>query len=189
MKFKNYILSILLFSCISLCGQQVYTITDQQSVSVKGESTLHDWKVSVSDISGLPESIDISNTLPAFTFTAAVSSMDGGRGASMNEKIQDALKNEEYPSITYTQNGVAEITTDNDTLSIASKGMIKIAGIEKEITLTMKGHYNPNEITLMGSFPFKMSEFDIDPPTAMFGQIETKDEISVEVEITYMANQ
>ena len=176
---------LLCFTCTFLHGQ-IYQISESNSMNIKGTSTLHDWNASVPDVSGFPDAIDISGSIPSFTFTAKVATIDGGRGASMNSKIKKALKNTEYPEISFTQAGEATVSKEGNTYIITSEGTLSIAGVEKEVSLNLSGKVENDVLLISGSQPVKMSEYNIEPPSAMFGQIQTDENVEVIFNITYV---
>ena len=184
---------VLLGVFISLCflskqaNSQSYGLSEEQTVTVTGTSTLHDWKVTVSDVDGFPTQLDLSQPISEFTFSAAVNSMDGGRGASMNGKIQKALKSDIHPNITFSQSGESSPSkTNGNEIAISIDGQLFIAGNEKNITLSIEGIIENDKLILSGSYPLTMSEFEIDPPSAMFGQIQTNDEVEVQFEVIFL---
>ena len=152
-------------------------------VVVTGTSTLHDWKATCAGVTGVPETLMLTgeNTINEFEFKIPVDSMDGGRGATMNRKIRDAFKSTENPFIIYRQTEptvLSEITEGKD-FDFTSKGMISLAGLEKPVTVSGKGTMNNGLITLTASKELKMTDFEMEPPSAMFGQIRTHDEVVV----------
>ncbi|MCB0855839.1 MAG: YceI family protein, partial [Bacteroidetes bacterium] len=60
------------------------------------------------------------------------------------------------------------------------KGQLTIAGVTKTITLNADCKVSDNgQITCTGSKKIKMSDYGIDPPTAMFGTIKTGDDLTI----------
>lgn len=192
MKFKGFgrsasiafALCIFLFSQIA-AQEQTYQVQDF-TISILGASTLHDWKVATNEIAEYPEAIIIDEELQVkdFGFKVPVDGMDGGRGPSMNKKIKKALKSTEHPFVIFTQTqAIAIENIDGSTMS--TTGLLTIAGVEKEITIEVIASKNEGQLVFTGKYPMKMSDFDIEPPTAMFGQIVTKDDITIEFELIY----
>jgi polyisoprenoid-binding protein YceI len=63
--------------------------------------------------------------------------------------------------------------------------MLSIAGVAKEVKFKTKYDVDGNQITFKGSYTFKMTDFNIDPPTAVMGTIKTGDEVTVRLEIVF----
>ena len=170
---------------------QLVTDSTVSTINVTGTSTLHGWTVAVNEIQDVPQELVLSgdheNTIDSFAFGVVVSSMDGGRGASMNAKITKALQATAHPVITYQQNEPA-IITDIDTdgnFKLISKGNLSMVGLEKAVEIEVMGQKTEDGIILKGSKPLKFSEFEIEPPSAMFGQIVCGDDIAVNFEFRY----
>jgi len=147
---------------------------------------LHDWKVEASEVTGYPEQINFipntEGTIANFGFEVSVASMDGGRGSAMNNKIYKALKSDKHPLISYLQDGEAMYDVNG---YLNSSGNLDIAGVTKEISIDVSTVIANDVITFSASYPMKLSDFDIEPPSAMFGQIVTKDDIVVNFQFVY----
>lgn len=158
-------------------------------ISVTGTSTLHDWKVTSAGITEVPETLSITDgkAIEGFGFKIPVDSLDGGRGATMNTKIQTAFKSSENPFINYTQTAPAVLSKapGSGDFDITSKGILSLAGKETPITVLVKGTFKDGLITLKGSKELKITDFEMEPPSAMFGQIKTHDDIVVHFEFQY----
>lgn len=192
---------IVLFGFIFLFGlsqptnltAQSYALAPDSAIilNITGTSTLHGWTVVANSIQDVPENIDLSGEetqqINHFSFGVVIDSLDGGRGASMNAKIKKALQASEHPIITYQQTDTATFTkVDADgNFKLLSKGILNMVGMEKTIEIEVIGQKTAEGIVLKGSKPLKFSEFDIEPPSAMFGQIVCGDDIAVNFEFRY----
>jgi len=68
-----------------------------------------------------------------------------------------------------------------------STGILSIAGNEQEVEVAVTGQLTAEgQLTFKGSKALKFSDFDIEPPSAMFGQIVCGDEITVHFEFHYI---
>ena len=152
-------------------------------VHITGTSTLHDWKADCPGLTGIPETLQITdkNTIDAFAFKIPVDSMDGGRGATMNKKIHAAFKSTENPFIDYKQTEPAVLSEmpESGDFNFSSKGILSMAGKDKPITVSGKGTIDKGVMMLTVSKELKMTDFEMEPPSAMFGQIKTHDDIVV----------
>lgn len=193
---KIYIPFILCFAIfVQYAGTQTKYVIDKDNpikISVHGTSTLHEWTATAHKISDYPDQMELSLEAGAevddFQFSVVSTSLDGGRGSSMNNKIQKALLADTHKQIMYKQNGKAQILTNEDgQFYLVSKGILTLAGVEKEINVDVNIEENEGKLVLTAVKAFTMSEFNIEPPTAMFGQIKTNDDISIQFEFTYQA--
>ncbi len=62
---------------------------------------------------------------------------------------------------------------------------MEIAGVTRPMTFDLAFSYADGNFHLEGSKALRFSDFEIDPPAAMFGQIVTGDEIVVKLDLTF----
>jgi len=69
---------------------------------------------------------------------------------------------------------------------ISAKGKLTIAGVSKDIWIAGITTVNPSDMSVQttGSAKIKMSEFNVEPPSFMFGAMKTGDEIIVKFSLT-----
>jgi polyisoprenoid-binding protein YceI len=154
-------------------------------LSIVGSSSLHDWTVNAGEVNNLPLEMTLNDKtidLKAVEISIPIATLDGGRGATMNGKIQKALLATEHPNVIFKLDG-AQVVNIADTTSIAGK--LIIAGQTVSVDLDLAISSDGEQITLSGNEPMKMTDFGIEPPSALFGQIQTKDDISVAFELKY----
>jgi len=185
--FRIYILSLFLLTYSVLFAQSLVVSEDTPIISITGTSTLHDWTVEANEVADFPESLSIDEgqniVIDDFSFSVVVASLDGGRGASMNKKINTALLSETEPNIIFDQ--TESLTIDADSTNFISKGTLEIAGVSKDVEIACSAQKVDDKIVFKGSKDLKMTDFNISPPTAMFGQIKTNDDITVHFEFEY----
>ena len=142
------------------------------------------------EVSDFPTEVTLvleeGQTIDSFAFTVVVASLDGGRGASMNGKIKTALQATTSPTIIYQQTQPAALTQKDGQWMLTSMGSLSMAGKEKEISVDVLIEERDNGLVFKGSKPLKMSDFEMTPPSAMFGQIQTYDDITVHFEFRYV---
>ena len=173
-----------------LSQNSLYTLSGESNFSIEGSSTLHDWKAEAQDVKGeiqLPEEFQGANLPPVgssinqLNVKVAVASMDGGKEV-MNGKMHRALQKDTHPFIQYELTSAKVSSSDNaaNQVQMATEGKVTIAGVTQTITMTVKGKYVMGTgWEFSGSQSLSMSDYNIEPPTAMFGQIVTGDEVSI----------
>jgi len=186
------IFSLAITSLIAMTGllSQSYDIAESPpEMSITGTSTLHEWTVEASQINDYPSSITIDEdqlVIDAFSFSVDIESMDGGRGPAMNNKIKKALLSHTHPVVSYSQ--VERISLNlisGEEVAFTTKGKLDIAGQSESVDVSCTALLSGDTIKISGSRSLKMTDFDIAPPTAMFGQIKTNDDIVVHFTFTY----
>ncbi len=169
----------LFLTCFTtvLQAQVTYTIdTSNSSIWVEGTSTLRDWKAEVGNWEG-QITVDGSGTIQTVDISLEVASLDGGRGPDMNDKIYKALKSSEQPEMTFSGKG----TKATGDASLAAEGTFSMAGSTQPMVVSATGSLDSK---LAGNIPIKLSDYQIEPPTAMFGTIVTHDDATIVFDIT-----
>lgn len=170
-------------------AQQVYNLLPSSEISVKGTSTLHDWEVKSSEFEGRLElkskrkavnSGSASGEIIAGSLKIKVEGLKGERGETMNAKMHRALKFEEHPTIDF-QLSTAFYTHEETSI----EGQLTIGGTSKTLTFPAALLVNDGEINISTEKSIKMSDFGIEPPTAMFGQIVTGDEVTIDLKLAF----
>lgn len=161
---------------------QEFKVDANSKLSVSGTSTLHDWECDVTPkaISGNLIAVIEEGTLKAvkdFKFSFPVKAIKSGK-SGMDKKTYDALKEEKFPSISFTYQNVS--ITGNEALF---EGNMKIAGVTKTFNAPVKVTYQNGSLWLEGEQSFELADFKIDPPTAVFGTIKTGKTVTIHYHI------
>lgn len=177
----------------------ICSLTPESEFSILGTSTLHDWEVKTADVTGtvilseifLGEEVPPAGTkIDSVLIKVPVAKMDGGRGKVMNDKIVKALSGTTHPQVIYSLKE-AEVMEGAEgaagEMMIQTNGILNIGGVEREMALKLTGKkLSDYSWQFAGGQKMKMSDFDIETPSAMFGQIVTGDEITVNFSLIAM---
>jgi hypothetical protein len=175
-----------------------YTALKDSKVSVDGTSTLSDWSAKVGETEGnlvlqpdfLKKTLRTGDGIVSVDLKFKVSTMDGGRGTTMNDKIYKALKETEHPYITFRNTTPVKIVSVKDaragTFVIDARGDLSMGGVTKPVDIRLDAEKMPNgQLRFTGKKALAMTDFQIDPPSAMFGQIVTGDAITINFELVF----
>lgn len=188
----NIKLAILLIGLLFgqvLSAQERYKLVQENSkLIVKGTSTVHDWEMETSELrseilvsfkeGNLFEFENVSFNCPADKILSDNSIMDG--------KTHKALKASKHPTISFKMKSLTNFKINCSSFSGEIDGYAKIAGVTKQIKFSFQGKIiNQHSIQVNGVVPLKMSDFDVDPPTAMLGALKTGNEVKVEYEFYF----
>ena len=170
--------SIILFLCASLIvGESKISIDASKSkIEILGTSSLHDWESTAEQftISGTIGSSVISD----LNVEVQVSSIESGKSI-MDDKTQEALKSKKFPKIIFKANELD--LTDG---KVSGPGTLTIAGESRPFQIEAKAlNQSNNNLLIKGEAKLKMSDYGVDPPTAMFGTLTTGDEVTIQYEI------
>jgi len=159
--------------------------TAASAVSVNGGSTLKDWSADVGTMVGwCTMQTDSGMSISSTELSFISNSLDGGRGPDMNAKIYKALDASNHEAITYqsTSNTITS-AADAAELEVSSTGQLSIGGKSQEVTITLTGTAKP--LALKGSYPLKFSQYEIEPPSALFGTIVCDDDMTISFDLHF----
>lgn len=105
----------------------------------------------------------------------------------MSSDLQELLKAEEEPYLYLTLKSIA-LLPDNDAfeeLDVDALVDIYLAGVTREVQVRGGKVRNRSEahLSLSGSKEIRVTDFNLEPPTKMFGTIKVSDEIKISFEI------
>lgn len=189
-----FIICILAFN-IQIFAQNVsYNFHPESKITVTGTSSIHDWTLNVNKYSGqvqlkkalAQKSMKKGDAFENIEIIMDVKSLESGRGSSMDNRTYEALKAEKFPEITFKSKNseITEIKNDQSgTFVMMLMGDLSIAGVTKPIELIVEGQkLKDGRFVFTGSHTLKMTEYEIKPPSAMFGQIVAGDEVTIKLD-------
>lgn len=156
-------------------------ILEGSKLRINGTSNVNDFECIYEDpirTDTLTYSVEFEETsvkLEGDDLTLKIESFDCGK-RGINRDFRKTLKSDVYPNI------------DIELLSVVSQSNIPalanvattLGGITKEYTVELKDYTFENGIaTVSGTNTINMSDFNISPPTALFGLIKVKNQIEI----------
>jgi polyisoprenoid-binding protein YceI len=153
-------------------------------MSVQGSSTLHDWESTITKAEwkgnfkienlSLIDIKDVEVKIP-------VESIKSTKGKMMDGKTYDAFNYEKFPFIIYT---VVSAKINSATGTIDAQGNLAMAGATRPVSVQAKYKVLPSgDVQISATKTFKMSDFRMEPPTAMMGSIKVGDEVTVNFDV------
>lgn len=140
-----------------------------------GEALLYDEEQETDFVQDVHERLSISVEI-------RVDGFECGKNR-MNRDLQNALKSDEYPEITFLFDSAELLQMPkhpNDPFEVEVKGTLTIAGETRDIHfITYANYLEADLVRAVGNTTIKMSDFNIDPPTAFMGLIKADDELTV----------
>lgn len=169
-------------------AQQSYTLSGPQKFTVSGTSSIHDWEMVASEkITGtikLASENAKLKSIQALTINLPVKSLKSGKSA-MDKNTYEALVEDKYPSIKFEMTEF--ISVKGNVVQI--KGKLTIAGSSKTIPLEATYTQNSSVISFKGSFDILLTDYKVEPPTAVFGTIKTGNELTLKFESSFSLNK
>jgi hypothetical protein len=172
------------------------TLLENSSMTIIGSSTLHDWEVEATDFSvqfrvpGRWFDSDedwVGKDIAALNVIVPVDRLDGGKN-KMNRDLREALRFKEHPEIQFIWDNIS-FTGDSDIgKSTDVTGLVTIAGEEREVQFDANLSINEwSQIVATGRVSLNMRDYNIDPPTVLFGVIRTDEEVDLLFELFFGA--
>lgn len=201
---KRLLIPTILFISLLFSGttfaqdNDTITLSLEQGYEMKidGSANVRDWDADVKQINATVEmkKFDTSDlsTLTADHFKKLDLEIPVGNIESdsrrLTNNLQDYLKKDQHPTITFRLNGVDSVELDGSNANIKATGVLRVAGQEQTISMDVNAQINGNKVTFEGVQDLKMTDYGIDPPTAVMGTIRARDEIQIIYSLTFTVN-
>ncbi len=184
----------LFFLCsAALFVKNTYTLSKDYVITIHGNSNLHDWVEKVEQVSGnasVEQNNDGSFDLVDMNIKLLVHSIKSDMGAIMDKNTYEALKADANPTIVFTlSTPIKSLQKSATKTTITVKGYLTIAGVTNSITMPVNVSMPDNQTLHFEGAPFiKMSDYNITPPTAMFGALKTGNQITLHFKTNFAIN-
>jgi polyisoprenoid-binding protein YceI len=164
-------------------------------VSLAGTSNIHEFTASTTDVRvtrlavttgvggpGLLAAVVNPGAVEAFEIAVRASALSSPK-EGLDKNMHKALKVTEFKDITF------RLLRLEATAGPASRavGVLKIAGVEREVAFDLKTTETPTALTVTGTVPLLMTDYGITPPKAMLGMLKTDPKITVTFEVILAA--
>jgi polyisoprenoid-binding protein YceI len=164
--------------------KNAYTLSKDYVVTINGTSNLHNWIEKVETVSGTGSvswNSDKSFNLDAMKISIEVRSIKSTEGSIMNNNTYKALKADANPEITIMLNSpVRSIPSQVNAAPVSASVNLTIAGVTKSIDMVAKvSIQEQGKLVFEGSKTIDMTEYNIKPPTALFGALKTGKDITI----------
>jgi polyisoprenoid-binding protein YceI len=179
--FRTAFILILLAFSFNISHSQDYKLNNLKStLSVFGTSSLHDWEEKATNLKGsmtLPISENLQ--IQKLFIEVLAESLKSGKNA-MDKNTYKALKTDEFKTITFQLTEIQNISMVQDKVfSVKVLGDLTIAGVTKRVPVNFKLHFIDDSIVLIGEKDIEMTDYNIEPPKALFGTITTGNKITI----------
>jgi polyisoprenoid-binding protein YceI len=170
---------ICLLVSVQSSGQALLKVKPSK-MTVTGSSTIHEWE---SDITKAEFKGDVKienlqlKEIKKFEVKIPVTSIKSTKGKTMDNKTYEAFRSDKNPNIVFALASVK--INPNGTLD--AKGTLTMAGVSQPIELQqVKYKVLPaGDVQITFAKTFKMTQWKMEPPTAMMGTIKVGDEVTV----------
>jgi polyisoprenoid-binding protein YceI len=161
---------------------------DSGKVTISGSSNVHEWTAATSKIRVTRARVapaagaDLWDTalkpgvIEAFEIAIPAATLSAPKG-DLDKNMHKALKVSEHADITFRL--VRFETAASGTRAI---GMLKIAGVEKEVALDITTKRAGATLAVAGRVVLLMTDYGIAPPKAMLGMLKTDPKVTITFE-------
>ena len=118
---------------------------------------------------GTLEAFEIA--IPAMTLTSPKEGLD--------KNMYKALKAQEHADLTFR---LLRLEPGNAPGAFKGVGVLKIAGVEREVVLALTTGRKENGLLVKGELALLMTDFGITPPKAMLGMLKTDPKVTITFE-------
>lgn len=109
--------------------------------------------------------------------------MECGR-ERMNRDFRNALRSELYEDIIFKFISATHSNDNTNSVTFLVTGNLTVAGVTREVEIPVHGEQiDINSFRLKGEREIKMTDYDVEPPTAMMGLIRARNELTVHFDI------
>ena len=107
--------------------------------------------------------------------------LECGNG-TMNDHMRKAIKLTDHPVIEFRLAGY-DVSRSGETVTGTLNGTLSLGGTQKPISIPAVGKSEGEALRVTGSYPLKMSEYGLKPPTLMFGRIKVGETVTVKFDL------
>lgn len=184
----------LLNSPASAQSEYNYSLAEGYSIEIYGSASFHNWMVSWGQAEGIGAIYwngDGSFDLNRLELLIDIKSCISSGGSVMDNNIYRLLQSDKYSHISFRLiSSVYALPADSRPHNITLSGSLSVAGITKPLILHGNIMANPQgSITFEGSKLIDMRDFNINPPSTLFGLLKVENEISVQVKASFTKEQ
>ncbi|MDX1419898.1 MAG: YceI family protein [Rubricoccaceae bacterium] len=161
-----------------------FTFASGSRITVEGTSTVHDWTCTAGSFTGAFDAAVAEAALSGINglaVTVPVGALDCNNG-TMNGKLRDALG---ASAIRFVASTVRATPPSGGRFAVEADGQLTIRGATRAQRVQAQGQVlRDGRYRFTGSVPVTMSQFGVDPPTAMLGTLRTGDRVTVRFDVT-----
>ena len=159
-------------------------------ITIAGTSNVHDYTATTtaakvtrvalgSAVAGAEfwEAVQLPGGLAAFEIAIPAETLKSTK-EGLDKNMYKALKTKEHADIIFRLTRI-----DGAADALSAVGVLRIAGVEREVTLPLKTTRKGDGLAVSGAIDVLMTDFGIAPPKAMLGMVKADPKIKVTFEV------
>lgn len=173
-------------------AQQITLHAESSSeMEILGDSNLKKWSADVTEVKmDLVVSDELSDWMElapdhfvSLALSIPVNGIDSD-SKGLTKNIHKYLNEKSYPEIRYTLESVTSVEIAEDgSGSIEAAGTVFVSGVSLDVIMSVGVLITENELVFSGEQELLMTDFGIEPPTALMGTIRADDKIVVTYDV------
>lgn len=169
---------------------QAPLVLGTSKITIAGTSNVHDYtattaKASITNVrlggsvagDAFWDEVQKPGGLEAFDISIPAESLKSSK-EGLDKNMYKALKTKEHALITFSLKRIAGAPG-----ALQAIGLLKIAGVEREVTLPLKTVRQGQGLAVSGEVDVLMTDFGIAPPKAMMGMVKADPKITVTFDV------
>ncbi len=154
----------------------------ESTMTVYGSSNVRDWTMDVTQINGSVTLGATNQKMPSIQrirVDIPVEQMVSDKDR-LQRHAHEALHKEDFPMISFSSSDVQVTQAEADSFSVVASGKMTIKGNTQAVELTAKGAQQSDDtLNVVGEHELKLSTYDVERPSLMFGAIKVDDPIRI----------
>ena len=166
-------------------GAQGPLAIDSARITISGTSNIHAYtattttvRVTRAQVNGALADALKPGSVEAFEIAIPAATLTSPR-EGLDKNMHKALQVKEYPDITFR---LLRLEPRGGAPGFRAGGLLKIAGVEKEVAFDVTADCNDSTIRVQGQLLLLMTDFGIKPPVAMLGMLKTDPKVTIAFE-------
>ncbi|MEO7456898.1 MAG: YceI family protein [Gemmatimonadaceae bacterium] len=168
---------------------ELLSLQPESKLWVEGGSTIKAWSCKAGDVTavidGAPNAVSQVGAgekgVKSVKVIVASEKMDCGNG-TMNEHMKKALKVSDNPNIEFKLASY-DVARGGEGVTGTLNGLLTLGGVTKPIAIAATGKTEGGALHVNGSYELAMTDYDLKPPTLMFGRIKVRDVVTVKFDL------
>jgi polyisoprenoid-binding protein YceI len=174
---KTLLFVWILMGTFQIIGQTNAKLQTNPTFTVSGTSSLHDWDMVGSTGSGEAQftlDSNILTSIQSLVVNMPAETIKSGK-SGMDKNAYKALKTDKNKNIKFVLKSAKADSANQWTFT----GDFTIAGVTKTVSFKVKSQVITGVVAFEGSYAFKLTDYNIAPPTALMGTVKTGDDVTI----------
>jgi polyisoprenoid-binding protein YceI len=154
-------------------------------IKVSGTSNMHDWAMegksgTIDANLNLASNVSYLAGIQSLSFSMPVKNLKS-ESSLMDSRAHDALKADKFKTIDFKLVSATPVSNQSNKSQFKVVGQLTICGVTRQLTMIANSQKNANgTVTITGQQKLKMTEFNVRPPSFMFGALKVGDNLTID---------